>query len=67
MFMSMFNYIIWRTTDNEQECIANATLVSVLQKDFQKDVGHSSDLDQQRSGILLASIDHEENETESLN
>ena len=24
-----------------------------LQKDFQQDVGHSSDLDQKRSGILL--------------
>ena len=55
-------------TDNERECIANATLVSsILRKDFQQDVGHSSDLDQKRSGILLTSIDHEENGTESLN
>ena len=38
-----------------------------LQKDFQQDAGHSSDLDQNRSGILLTSIDHEENGTESLN
>ena len=31
-----------------------------LQKDFQQDVGHSSDLDQKRSGILLTMKDHEE-------
>ena len=68
IFMSMFNDIIWKTTDNEQECIANATLVSLLaKKDFQQDVGHFSDLDQKRSGILLTTKDHEENGTESLN
>ena len=38
-----------------------------LQKDSQQDVGHSSDLDQKRSGIQLATKDHEENGTESLN
>ena len=32
IFMSMFNDIMWRTTDNEQECIANATLVSLFAK-----------------------------------
>ena len=32
--MSMFNDIIWRIKDNEQECIANATLVSVFAKRF---------------------------------
>ena len=42
-------------------------LCPYLQKDFQQDVGHSSDLDQKRSGILLALTDHEENGTESLN
>ena len=31
-----------------------------LQKDFHQDVGHSSDLDQKRSGILLTLTDHEE-------
>ena len=30
--MSMLNDIIWRIKDNEQECIANATLVSVFAK-----------------------------------
>ena len=34
IFMSMFNDIIWGTKDNEQECIANATLVSVFAKRF---------------------------------
>ena len=38
-----------------------------LQKDFQQDVGHSSDLDQKRSCILLTTKDHKENGTESLN
>ena len=66
IFMSMFNDIIWRIKDNEQECIANATSVSVFAKDFQQDVCHSSDLDQKISGILLTTKDHEENGTESL-
>ena len=34
IFMSMFNDIIWGVKDNEQECIANATLVSVFAKRF---------------------------------
>ena len=38
-----------------------------LQKDSQQDVGHSSDPDQKRSGILLTLTDHKENGTESLN
>ena len=38
-----------------------------LQKDSYQDDGHSSDLDQKRSGILLVLTDHKENGTESLN
>ena len=38
-----------------------------MQEDSQQDVGHSSDLDQKRSGILLTTKDHKENGTESLN
>ena len=34
VLMSMFNDIVWGTTGNEQECIANATLVSLFAKDF---------------------------------
>ena len=68
IFMPMFNDIIWWFQDNETECIADSTLVSIFcKKDFQQDVGHSSDLDQKRSGILLTTKDHEENGTESLN
>ena len=37
------------------------------QQDFQQDVGHSSDLDQKRSGIPLTKKDQEENGIESLN
>ena len=32
-----------------------------LQKDFQQDIGHSSDLDQKQIGILLTKKDQEEN------
>ena len=32
--MSMFNDIIWRSKDNEQECIANSTPVSLFAKRF---------------------------------
>ena len=34
IFMPMFNDIIWWIKDNEQECIANATLVSLFAKRF---------------------------------
>ena len=34
IFMSMFNDIIWRYKDNETECIANSTLVSLFAKRF---------------------------------
>ena len=37
------------------------------QKDFQQDVGHSSDLDQKQSGIPPTMKDLEENGTKSLN
>ena len=67
IFMSMFNDISWRSEDNERECNVNATLVSIFAKDFQQDVGHSSDLDQKQSGIPLTMKDLEKNGTESLN
>ena len=51
--------------NNEKECIVNSTLVSPFAKRFPTDVGHSSDLDQKRSGILLMLTDHKENGTES--
>ena len=34
IFMSMFNDIMWRSEDNERECDANATLVSIFAKRF---------------------------------
>ena len=67
IFMTIFNDILWRSEDNEQECNANATLCLYMQKDSQQDFGHSSDLDQKRSGTLLKLIDHKEKGTVSLN
>ena len=48
---------------------ANLTPTSFLsmQEDFHQQNGHSSDLDQKRSRILLLVVDHKENGTESLN
>ena len=34
IFMSMFNGILWGSEDNEQECDADATLVSIFAKRF---------------------------------
>ena len=54
IFVSMYNDIIWWNNDNEQECIANATLVSLFaKKNFQQDVDHSSDLDQKKVVFYL--------------
>ena len=33
-FVSMFNDIIWRSKDNEKECLANSILVSLFAKRF---------------------------------
>ena len=38
-----------------------------VQEDFHQEDGHSSDLVQKRSGILLTIANHKENGTESLN
>ena len=67
IFMSMFNDIIWRIKDNEAECIANATLVSVFAKRFP--AGHWSFLgrgSETKWYSLLSTKDHKENGSESL-
>ena len=48
---------------------ANQTPTSFLfmRRDFNQEDGHSSDLDQKKSGILLMTANHKENGTESLN
>ena len=51
--MSMFNDISWGSQDNEQECELSANSFLFIREDFHQEDGHSSDLDQQRSGILL--------------
>ena len=63
IFMSMFNDISWRSQDNEREC---HTCDYICKKIHQED-GHSSALDQKRSGILLMTANHQENGTESRN
>ena len=62
---SMTSYGDMKTMKRNVLLIPHLCLYS--QKDFHQDVGHSSDLDQKRSGILLALIDHKENGTKSLN
>ena len=62
--MSMFNDISWRSKGNKKN--ANRVLNSFLsvRTDLEQDNGHSSDLDQKRSGTLLVKTVHKENETE---
>ena len=60
IFMSMFSDIIWGNKDNDKECIANSQLCFYPQKDFQQDVGHSSDLGQKQRGTPLTKKDQEE-------
>ena len=67
IFMSMFNDIIWRRKTMKRNVLLTPHLCLSLQKDFQQDDGHSSDLDQRRSGILHTTKDHKETWTESLN
>ena len=66
IFMSMFNDIIM-VDPKKMNGNANANALSsflCVHKDFHQDNGHSSDLDQKRSGILLTKV-HKENGTES--
>ena len=63
--MSMFNDISWGSKDNKKECASNAQLVSLsMQRDLEQDNGHSSDLDQRKSGTLSVKTVHKENGTE---
>ena len=67
--MSMFNDISWSGDLKTMNRNANLTPTSFpsMRQDFHQEDGHSSDLDQKRSGILLITKDHKENGTESLN
>ena len=67
IFMLMFNDI--HGEPKKMNGNANYALSSFLcmQKDFHQENGHSSDLNQKRSGILLMKANHKENGTESLN
>ena len=67
IFMSMFDDIICGNKDNATECMLIPHLCLYSQKNFQQDVGHSSDLGQKQSGTLLTTKDQEENGIESLN
>ena len=67
IFMCMFNDTPWGSQDNEQECESNATSFLITREDFHQEYGHSSGLDQKRSGIRLMVADHKENGTESQN
>ena len=61
IFMSMFNDISWGSKDNEKECESNAQLVSLFAKRFGAGQGHSSGLDQRKSGTLSVKTAHKEN------
>ena len=65
--MSMFKDILWglKTMNGNEMLTPNS--FRFLRKDFHQEDGHSSDLDQKRSGILLILTDRKENGTESLN
>ena len=62
--MSMFNDISWGSKDNRKEFESNAGLVSI-QRDSEQDNGHSSNLDQRKSGTLSVKIVHKVNGTKS--
>ena len=67
IFMSMFNDIIWRSKDNEMECIANSTLVSLFAKRFPAGRGAFLGPRSEQSDIPPTMKDLEENGTMSLN
>ena len=54
-----------KTTKMNSSQVLNSFLS--MQRGLEQDNGHSSDLDQKRSGTLLVKTVHKENGTESLN
>ena len=65
IFMSMFNGISWWISRKKGRMrIKRSTRFDLYKKIFTKEDGHSSDLDQKRSGILLLNVNHKENGTE---
>ena len=67
IFMSMFNDISWDLKTMNRSANLTPTLLLSMQEDFQQEDGHSSDLDQKRSGLLLIIANHKESGKESLN
>ena len=67
IFMLMFNDIIWRKEIMKRNVLLIPHFYLDLKKDFQQDIGHSSDLGQKRSGIPFTEKDQEVNGTKSLN
>ena len=67
IFMSMFNDIMWEIKTMKRNVLLIPHLCLYSHKDFQQDVGHSSDLGQKQSGTPLTKKDQEENGIESLN
>ena len=60
LFMSMFNDISCDSKGNEEECVANAKVVSILAKKFVLDSGHLLVQVPKRSGILWKRVAHKE-------
>ena len=67
IFMSMLNDISWGSEDNEQECNANADLVSIYARRFSPGRWSFLGLGSEKKWILLMVAYHKENGTESLN
>ena len=67
IFMSMFNDISWDLKTMNRNANLTPTSFLCVREDFQQEDGHSSELDQKRSGILLMIANHEEHGTESQN
>ena len=67
IFMSMFNDISWDLKTMNRNANLTPTSFLLMREDFHQEDGHSSDLDQKRSGILLMIANHKENGTESRN
>ena len=64
IFMSMFNDISWdlKTFKKNASQVLNSFIS--MRRELEQDNGHSSDLDQRKSGTLLVKTVHKENGTE---
>ena len=52
IFMSMYSAVDWSRKGNEESCPSSSSSVAAFSRKFLEDIGHSSDPDLKKNGVL---------------